>query len=191
ALQQQAKARFGFGNSAGQAVGELAQQEYFRQQGNIGDRRATGALEFQKEMGRVKDYVRTKIDDLEQYRREATSQLKRNMQDRLAEIAARRGDIEANKAFDRLNVLRETQQRLQYLADQDRQFRQGLAMSALNNMQQIAGRAFTPQEIKATLSEFGANIPDLSYSTPVPQFNMAYRPGGREEDELRAVSPFS
>lgn len=35
AFQQQARAKFGRGNSAGQAIGELAQGEYFRAQGNV------------------------------------------------------------------------------------------------------------------------------------------------------------
>jgi len=189
ALSQQGRARFGLGGSAGRAVGELANQEFARQQGNIGEKQVSGALDFQKQVTRVKEYVRSKTDDLEQYRKEAVAELKKNMEDRLTEIDMKKADTMANKSRDKMAIMRETQTRMQYLSDQDKQFRQGLAMAALTNMQEIAGRAFTPKEIKATLAEFGAGIPDLSYQAPTVQYNTAYKPSD-QNDEFKSLSPF-
>lgn len=190
ALNQQRKARFGLGSSAGQAVGELAQQEYFKQQGNIQQKQAEGNLEFAKERGKIKQYVSTKLTDLDQYKKEALLSLKQNFQDRLNEIASRRGELEANRARDRISLLQETVNNARMIAQQDKEFRRQLGLAAVSKMQEISGRAFTPKEIKAVLAEFGAALPGVS-NVGTSQGGIPSRnPNAAVEDEFGTLNPY-
>ncbi len=186
ALSQQASARFGLGNSAGRAMGELANQEFFRQQGNIQEKQATGNRDFATEVGKVKTYIAQKIDDLNQYKNEALLTLKQSMQDRINEINARKGELEANKAAARLSIMQDTVSRIRYVADQDKQFRQNLALAAVSQMQEVAGRAFTPREISTTLSEFGISVPSITTSQQGP-VNQTTGFGNENDDEYQSL----
>lgn len=191
ALQQQNRAQYGFGSSAGQAIGELAQQEFFRQQGDIQGKQAEGGLQFEQERGRIKTYVTQKIDDLNQYKREALSQLKQNLQNSLNDIAARRYDLESNKTKDKMAVLQNAVSLAQGISAQDLQFRQQIASAALTKMQEVAGRAFTPQEITATLAEFGINMPQIQATAPAQGISQVYRPPTSNKDELKQTNPYA
>lgn len=186
ALQQQSNARFGGGSSAGRAMGELAQREYFREQGKINDKRAEGSLEFGLERGRIKKYVTEKLDQLKLEKEKALADLKKQLRIQMNEIAARRHDIEANKTRDRMSLLQDTMNQARQLRMADQQFRQGLATAAISKMQEIEGRQFTPAEIQATLAEFGINL-SLGRSI-APQGSgrqIVGRPGSyNEEDEF-------
>lgn len=176
ALKQQGTARFGGGSSAGQALGELASQEYFRQQGNITENKTKGDLQFSGELSKIGTYVSQKKQDLLQWKNDTLGQIKTNLAQTLQEIAMRKGDVEANKTRDKIGALQAAQARVQAVRDADNTFRQNLALASLNQMQTVTGRAFTPAEIKATLEQWGlgnigGNSAPISVSPTVGRSN--------------------
>lgn len=180
ALNQQGNARFGRGSSAGQAVGELASQEFFRQQGKINERQAEGAQSFATERLNIAKFVKNKLADLDLYKNQAMTELKKNLNDQLLAIQMRRGEIEANKTRDRLAVLQNAIAQTQAIQQADKQFRRDIALSAVSKMQEVAGRAFTPQEIVATMQEFEGALTGVNVGaapTSQSQTGINRRPG--------------
>ena len=153
-LRQQTISRFGGGSSAGGAVGELARQEFFRQQGGLNKEQARGNVEFGKQANEIRLFASRKIGDLENYKKEAILTLRQSLNDQLNEISLRRGDIESNKARDRVNLMQQAQDRLYEIQARDKEFRQSIAASAIENLQNASGRVFTPQEIEAYIQDF-------------------------------------
>lgn len=153
ALAQQGNARFGRGSSAGGAVGELAQQEFFRQQGGVQKQGLSGDLQFEGEKTKIKNFVAKGKQDLDMYLNEATTEIQKGLRQTLADINSRRGDIETNKTRDRLSALQTAKETAQRVSEANVTYRQGLITTALSNMQSVAGRAFTPTEIAANLRE--------------------------------------
>ena len=170
ALQQQGKSRFGGGSSAGQAVGELANQEYLRQQGQIGQKGVEGAEEFGVERGKIRDFIMQKKTDLDVYKQTAMGELKKSLDNTLAGIASQRGVAESNKTRDRIAALEGAKAAAQAIASQDTQFRQQLALGAISQLQTISGKVFTPAQIVAYMQDFqnqlvsGGNINGASNS---------------------------
>lgn len=164
ALQQQGRARFGAGNSAGQAVGELAQQEYFRQQGNLNDKQTTGDLQFAAQRAKINTYIKQKFDDLDLYKQQALGELKKNLNSDLLSIAQRRGDIEANKTKDRINALQNAVAQTQAIQNADATFRNNIMTQSLALLQQTTGRTFTPAEIVAYMQEFQNQYMNSGYN---------------------------
>jgi hypothetical protein len=146
--------RFGGTSSAGQAVGELAQQEFFRQQGQTQQSGVQGAKDFGLEYTKIKNYVQQKKDDLEQYKNQALSTLRQNLADKLSEIRMRKADVEANKTRDRLSLLQSTIEQARQVASADKQFRQSLGLAAVSKLQEISGRQFSPQEWSSYINSF-------------------------------------
>lgn len=177
ALNQQRRSRFGFGSSAGQAMGELASQEFFRQQGQIGQKQVEGTQEFATEKGRVKTYVRQKLDDLEIQKKDVLAQLKQNFEGKLNEIASARVGVESNKARDRMTLLQDTINMARSIADQDKQVRLQLGMAAVSKMQELAQRAFSPKEFSDYMVNFGIELPGLGGGvTPANMMALNYNP---------------
>lgn len=158
ALRQQGRTRFGGGSSAGQAVGELAQREYFKNQGDLNEKRADLTEDFALERTRIGKYVKDKLDELTLNKEDALTQLKKGLQQSLADIRSRRYDIEANKTRDRLAAMQDAIAQARAIKQADEQFRQNLGLAAVSKMQEVSGRAFTPAEIQTTLSQFGINL---------------------------------
>jgi hypothetical protein len=119
------------------------------------------------------------MDDLDQYKNEAVTALKKDLQDRLNQIAVAKADIGTNKANARLQAIQSTIASAREIANQATQFRQQLATTALNNMQTVAGRAFTPAEIKAVLDSYGvtlsSNTTGTTASTTTPYTVKSYK----------------
>lgn len=171
ALNQQKIAKFGGGSSAGGAVGELAQQEYFKQQGNINDQQSQGDLQFSNEFSKIGSYIGKKLTDLDNWKKDTMSQIQQNLSSALAEISARRGDVESNKTRDKLALLQSARDRVAAVQDANRSFMQQLAVASLSQAQQISGRAFTPTEIQATLQQWGIplnGVSGVTGQTPTP-----------------------
>lgn len=158
ALNQRANVFYGGATGTGRAMNELAQREYYRQQGQIGSKQAEGTQQFSQERGRIRQYIDSKVKDLDLYKQEALDSLKQNLDAQIASINARKGEIEANKTRDKISVLQDAINRTRAIQDQDKTFRQNLALAGVQQMQEIAGRAFTPQEIKAYISEFTSDL---------------------------------
>lgn len=112
ALAQQSTSRFGRGSSAGQAVGEIANQEFVRNQGNIEQSYA----DIQKELeGKWQDAVKTysstrmKIDE---WAATQISSLKQNLNTQLVQIQMSRAQTESDKTAKRLEVLDRARQEM-------------------------------------------------------------------------------
>lgn len=191
ALNQQKIARYGGGSSAGQAIGELAQQEFFRQQGQVNQKQADTSAQFASERDRIRTYVAQKKTDLEQWGREALTELTKNLRLTLDNIASRRGGLQADKSAMRLQALQSAREAAQAIAVQDKQFRQNIALAAVSKMQEVAGRAFSPAEISAYMADFDnayvgggkATSPVASQGTP-----LARRPA-TQGDEFATINP--
>lgn len=190
ALQQQGRSRFGAYSSAGQAIGELARQEFFKQQGNVQSKGVEGAADFAKERGRIKSFIGQKIDDLKLYKEEAMTEIQKNLRDQLAQISARRGDIEANKTQDKMNLLADARNQIKAIQDADRNWRMQIAAEAINREAQISGRSFSPQEIKAYIDEFAFGIPtSVAPQTTSTAGQIRYNPNATsDEDYLKSLA---
>lgn len=154
ALAQQGNARFGGASSAGQAMGELANQEFFRQQGNINQQQASGDLQFAQEKTKVRDYITGKKDDLDNWKTQALGQLKSNLDTALSQIQQQKGVAEANKTKDRLAILQAAQQTADNIHMADVQFRKDLVSNAISSLQNTLGRALTLEEINTISNEY-------------------------------------
>lgn len=158
ALSQRGSVQYGGASSTGRALGELASREFYRQQGAVQTKQAQGNQDFGIERGKIKQYTDSKLKDLDLYKQEAITSLERNLSAQLETIAARKYDIEANRTRDKMAALQNTINQTKAVAEQDKQFRQNLAIASLNQLQEISGRAFTPAEIKAYVNEFSSNV---------------------------------
>lgn len=192
ALQQQAKARFGAGSSAGQAVGELAQQEYFRQQGAVQQKGVEGTAQFAEEKAKIGQFVTQKKRDLDQFKQEALDTLTKNLRDTMGAINARKGDLEINKQQARLSALMEARSKAEAIATADKEFRQNLAVAAVNQFQQVSGKTFSPAEIKAYIADFMSDLPG-SVGPGAAQGGGAvttasYNPNAVKKDELNGLT---
>lgn len=175
ALNQQRMARYGLGSSTGGAVGELAAQEFYRQQGGMNIEKVNVGTEFAKEFTKIKLFTKGKLDELDQYKNEAVSALKKDLGDRLNSIATARVGIGQNKAAMRLSAIQDTIASAREISNQASTFRQSLAANALNNMQQVAGKAFTPNEIKAVMNDYGVTgFDSIGSNTQSPSVNPNY-----------------
>lgn len=189
ALDQQRIARFGGGSSAGQAVGELARQEFFRQQGNVQQEGVRGEREFAKEFANIGQFIAQKKSELDLWKEEALGELKKNLNTQLANIQSQRGQAESAKAQARLSIIQDSINRARAIQDQDTQFRQNLAIAGLNQLQESAGRTFTPEEINAVVKQFmggDSSIGATQASSGIDPRNLAlYNPNARQtQDEL-------
>lgn len=175
ALQQQGLSRFGLGSSAGQAVGELAQQEFLRNQGAINQEQGNVGQEFALEFSKLKDYVNKKTTDFNTWKDQAVTTLNQNFRNNLAAIDGQRGQIASAKAAAKLQLLQDTVARAQQVEDTDKAYRQQLAVAAYNNVSGIAGQHFTPAQIQAQvqniMSSFsgGTNQTAQNYTSALSQ----------------------
>lgn len=185
ALKQQAQSRFGGASSAGEAMGELAQQEYFKQQGNVNQEGVRGEREFAKEFNSIKMFVAQKKSDLDMWKEETLGTLKKNLDSSLANIQMQRGETEANKANARISIIQDSINRARAVEDQDKSFRQQLAIAAVNQLQESSGKTFTPQEINAYVTDFmGGNTSVTEAGTTNTVATPSYNKNASEKDEL-------
>jgi hypothetical protein len=183
ALQQQGRSRFGGGSSAGRAVGELAQMEYFRNQGKISDKRAEGTKDFAGERNKIAIYVSQKLDDLEMRKQAALQQLRQQLREGLQQIQSQRTQLAGNRSRERMAFMQDTVNRARAIQDTNMQMRQQIGLAAISQMQEIEGRAFTPAEIKAVMSQFGINL-NVGSSAPQQQTTgIAYNPFYNNDEE--------
>lgn len=155
ALNQKAIAKYGGGSSAGGAFQELANQEFYRQQGNLSQEGAKGAREFANEFANIGTYIAQKKTDLDNWKKDAIDKVQQGLRESLLSISMRKGDIEANKTKDKIAALQAAVQNVQNIQNTNAQFLQQLAATSIGQMQQTAGRAFTPTEIQAVLHQWG------------------------------------
>jgi hypothetical protein len=189
ALKQQIMARFGFGNSAGQGANDIASQEFYRTMGQNQQEGIRGQGEFAKEFDKIKTFVASKVSDLDLWKTDSLNKLKADLSDKLNQIATAKSTLIGNKSYATMQIMQNAIANAQSIAAQDKQYRQQLAADAVNNMQQMAGRAFTPAEIQAITSSFGLNVPGAQTASSNSQ-NM-YKVYGNTKDELNQTNPFA
>lgn len=189
ALNQQRISRFGGGSSAGEAVGELARQEYFKQQGNVQKEGIRGEREFAKEFANIGQFIAQKKSELDMWKEEALGTLKKNLNSALANIQMQRGETESAKAQARLSIIQDSINRARAIQDQDKSFRQQLAIAGVNQLQQSSGKTFTPEEIQAYITQFmGGNTNIAPANQGVGAAVPTYNPNtGKTDDELMGL----
>ncbi len=199
ALQQRARALFGRGSSAGQAGTEIAQEAYYKQQGGIGE-----AFINQEGMirARAAQVAREYDDNLKELDNQKTSfmaALKKNLSDKLMEIASQRGQIEANKSAQRLAVLQAAQNQVAQLKAYDTQMKaniqQAIAEKMLNINNDFSAIAKqynidttnTPYvQFSTDPTKYGA----ITYQSPDAIMNLLARAPRNTQDDLNTTNPF-
>lgn len=107
ALAQQRISRFGGGSSAGEAVGELANQEYFRQQGGIQETSLRNSREIQAARENLALIQKQFEDNLELEYQNEMSGLKKELNNTLARIQGMRVETENAKSQMRLSAIQD------------------------------------------------------------------------------------
>lgn len=153
ALSQKGIARFGAGSSAGQALGELANQEFLRNQGNVSNQGIQSAQQFAAQRQKLNDYITQKAEDFRLQKDDALKQLDRNLQQSLNQINASRAQTEQAKAQMKLQAIQTAMTQAQQVEQADKAFKQNLALSLVQNMANVAGRSFTPTQIMAQIPQ--------------------------------------
>jgi len=190
-LFQGLASRFGAANSAGLAASEVIGQEYLRNQGKMRGQLEQGRQDISQETLKMKNYITDKTDQLESWKRTAIQQINENFQNKMAEIALRRGDIEANKTRDRIALLQDSINQARQITQREQDFKLGLAQFAVETMQNVENRSFTPQEIAQVVNDtLGQNLSNFNQSTS-PSGLSLYNPNlfKSKEDELRNLNP--
>lgn len=183
-LKQQSMARFGQGSSTGGAVSELAYQEFLRNSGKLQNSFAQGSAQLAQEGVKLQNYISTKLSSLDQWKREAVSRINENFSNQIAQIGARRGEIEVNKTNAKLQALQTAMQNAKNVEAVERDWKQKLGLWAVEQAQKYSSRAFTPQEIMSVYN----NMMNAQISPGnQPQLSQAYAPQSSRstEDELR------
>lgn len=148
ALGQQSRARFGGGSSAGMATSDLANQELQRQVGKVGQEATQGSLEFEKQRNQLTQYITQKTNSLKDWKDQAVAKINDNFTNLMGQINANRVATEQQKSRDKLALLQSTVQQSQAIAQADQQFKQQLALFAVQQLANTTGQQFTPQQIK-------------------------------------------
>ena len=185
ALTQQIMARYGMGSSTGGAVSDLASQEFYRQQGGLNEQKVNVGEQVMKEIGKVKLFTKGKLDELDRYKDEAVTALKKDLGDRLNTIAVARAGIGENKSKMRLEAIQNTIASAREIANQSTTFRQTIASNAINQLQTTMGRTLTPNEIKAVMSDYGiSGFGSIGSNTPTESTNPNYYGKTNQKNEL-------
>jgi hypothetical protein len=156
ALKQQGLSRYGQGSSAGQAIGELVGQQFLRSTGEARNLTEQGRQQIGQELAKVNTYIKGKIFDLDNWKREATRSINENLSAKLSEINFRKADVEANKMADRQAALKEAMDSAKATQAADMQYKRDLANAAVQSLQAATNRALTPAEIAKTVNDMMA-----------------------------------
>lgn len=113
ALAQQRISRFGGGSSAGEAVGELANQEYFRQQGGIEQVYTREAGKIRQDITNLNLFQKNTEDQLNLQQQEALNGLRSELNNTLARIQGMRVETENARSQMRLSAIQDSISRQQ------------------------------------------------------------------------------
>lgn len=162
-LIQQGLSRYGTGSSAGGAISELVGQEFMRNVGKMKDTVLEGKNQLAVEGTKVKSYVSQKMVDLDKWKRDAVTLVNENFQNKMYEIAMRKGELEANKTRDKIALLQQTIDGARAIQQRDMEFKNNLASFAVEQMQKFSGRALNPKEIAKVVNDMiGQDIRPLT-----------------------------
>lgn len=121
ALAQQRISRFGGGSSAGEAVGELANQEYFRQQGQTEQAFMREANKLKMQMSEIAMKQKQYEDYLELDKQNQLTELKKELNNTLSKIQMERNATEQAKSQMRINVIQDSMNRARQINDATRE----------------------------------------------------------------------
>ncbi len=189
-LIQQGLSRFGAGSSAGPAVQELVNQEFLRSRGRLGQQEVAGQQQISQEQTKLTNYIQQKRDDLGIWKEDAIAKINENFTNSMNEINSRRADIEGNKTRDRIAALQSAVSQANDIKSADKEYRLGLAQFAVEQMQETAGRAFTPQEIAAVVNDMmGQELGAFSQRTAPAQtaFQTPTGPLSQDDEEFQRL----
>ncbi len=191
-LFQTLAARYGQGASTGGAASEIIGQQYLRNNGQMQQQLEQGRQQIGQQVTQMKNYIADKMDQLDQWKRTTIASINDQFNQNMAQIAMRRGDIEANKTQDRVAALQNALSQAQNVQNQEMQFKQGLAQFAVENMTKFTNKAFTPQEIAGVVnSMLNQNISGLSANTAIngEGFSNYYNPTltQKQKDDLKSA----
>lgn len=163
ALTQQGLNRYGGGSSTGSAIGELIGQQFLRGTGQARQALQSGKEQLGLETQKLKTYISGKKDALDKWRRDARTAINENLQNKLAEIGMKRGELESNKMAARQDALKQAIEDAKAVQREDTNFKQQMAAFAVDSMQKAQNRAFTPQEIAAVTNDImGQNFGSMT-----------------------------
>lgn len=165
--------RFGGASSAGQAASELQGREFQRTAG----RAQQGYVDFEQEIAGRKAEVETgytnQLAQLEDKKNAAINQATQEFQSKLLEIAGKRGELEQNKAQQKIAALDAYRQTVQAIQAQQQQFIQSLQAQKYASDLQLDNYA---QQL-AMQSQYGQSGFQNYMNTNQTPTNTAYLPG--------------
>lgn len=195
-LQQQQQARFGAGSSAGQAVGEIAAQEFYRNQGNVQKTYAQALGQLQNNQS---DFIRNISDKRLQINNsieEEKNKLNADFQQKLLQINNQRNAADSQKSAMKLDLLQQTlaqsrqleslkTQALIQLDTYKAQFDYSLKqqLGALNQNYST----FNVNPYSQPTGVLGAQQPSNSYQNSI-QYQIATPEEKRRLDELQGIT---
>lgn len=185
ALNQRAGVRYGGGSSLGDLMRELAGKELTKQQGLTRREGFAGEAKFAGMIADAKKFMQSKVGELTLWKNESLNKIQDNLQARLADISSQRTATEAEKARAKLGILQEARAQAQQIAQTDAQLRTDIASAYVANLQEIEGRALTPEEVQGVYSAF-SNIEFSPFGQAAEQTG-GFIPGKlspEQEDEL-------
>lgn len=193
ALSQKGGAKYGLGSSMGKYLGEIATQQFYKNQGDLSVKKAESTQAFVQNRAKIKQYVTGKIDDLNQYRTEAMESLKRVYQQSLDSINAGRGQLAANKSAAKMALMQDAINQARQIAAQNDQLKQNIFATAINGMQTTMGRALSPQELIAVSTDFGIDLGTTltGYNPNAATGSTGYLYQGKVQDPFAQTNPFS
>lgn len=195
ALKQQALSLYGTGSSAGSGVGELATQQYLRNQGQLQNNLSAGLQSLGQEGIKLNNYISEKKTNLDSWLRDAQQQISDNYTSKIAEVNQQRGMAEANKTNAKLAILQQSIQANQQLQQAQQGFMQNLASWTVQQAQSVAQRAFTPEEVASVynsmmsqnLAGFTGNAIQGGQAAPQQQLARAGSGKSSTDDIIKAL----
>ena len=158
ALSQKGGAKYGLGSSMGKYLGEIATQEFYKNQGTLTSKKADSTQAFVQNRTKIKNYITGKLDDLNQYKTEAMASLQKVYQQSLDAINAGRGQLSANKSAAKMSLMTDAINQARNITAQNDTLKQNIFSAAVNSMQTSMGRTLTPSELVTVGTDFGLNL---------------------------------
>lgn len=189
ALQQKKNVMYGANSMVGQAMTDIGNQEFLRQQGNINTQSLQGEQQLGLQRSKTSDYIKGKLGDLNTWRKKADAEVDKQLKQTLANISNSRV---ADKRQAQMDALYDARSKKAALDNADLTYKSGLVQMFVNQ------GTYSPEEIAGIAQEI-FNDPTKSINNPreVSQANknieylQTYTPkASPDQDIVTATSPF-
>src|SRR3990167_9553445 len=118
ALQQNRVSRFGGGSSAGLAANDIANQEFYRQQGKLGTSLQDAMTSITQARSKTMNDFLTYQDEIEMESANATRSIKKQLSDQLQQIGLTKAGYEADKTQRKIAALETARQQVAAISAQ-------------------------------------------------------------------------